>query len=54
MQIKNTKKLNRLINKACGINRKKCECNIVVEAGQTDFIPMETTKLMCKRKIYPN
>ncbi len=54
MQVKDTKTLNRLLEVACGIEKHKCECEIVVEAGQTDFIPIETTKITCKRKIFPN
>jgi hypothetical protein len=27
---------------------EKCECNAVIEAGQTNLIPVESTKIVCK------
>ena len=30
---------------------EKCECNVVIEAGQTNLIPMESTKIVCKCPI---
>jgi len=53
MKTKDIHTLNRLLEIACGAERDKCECEIVAEVGQTDFIPTETTKITCKRKIYP-
>ncbi len=45
--------LKKLLSVACGKDQKKCKCKIVVEAGQTDLVPIETTKIVCERKIYP-
>lgn len=46
-------KLEMLIEKICGENKNRCECRAIGEIGQTDFIPIESTKIVCEMKIYP-
>ena len=46
-------KLDKIREIVCGSEKDRCTCKIVGEVGQTDFIPIESTKFVCEWIVYP-
>ncbi|MFH0860580.1 MAG: hypothetical protein V1921_05220 [Candidatus Altiarchaeota archaeon] len=47
------KKIEQLFDAVCGKKRDRCTCKLVGETGQVDLIPIESTKIVCERIIFP-